>query len=579
VPSQEFDKKGGSHRRGGRKGGSRRRQADEKPLPEVSAQHRSRLKATLDQGSFIIFDIETTGGNPEKNGITEIFALRWHKGQVGDSFYSLVNPGIPIPPIVRRMTGINNAMVKGAPPISKVMPEFIEFIGDDVLVSHNTIGDMKFVRHFAERHAKPCDNFFMCTHLLVEKLVSEAPDKSLKGLAKFFDLKAGDLHRAEADAWLTLELFKVLTRRLEDRSVRTIEAGIRLQGDLESSARLGWAIKAESIRSLPHGPGVYYLYDHERRLLFLSAASSVSRDVAKFERYSQVPRSLLRTVLKSYDIQVQRMPNIYAAMLHECEGVATSSLQFDPVDWHQRGVTALHLSEVGGVIKLGVGQIPEGTRHAWGPVRDRKVAHELLDLIAQTLGLAVQKHSVILSEHLVPVLTALIEGRLEDLIREDKRSLLSIRMLWQSERRKAAQQRLAFARKLHLVRVPGWLRPLLDQHGVIIVPDEGTGTWQVHTIIGARPRAVQMIRGDWEHKFHLAGFGKRILDRIAKEQASVLKTPLTALEAAKVNATLWWLQTAGQRQDGLFLSITQMVERLQKPPELSEREPSAEDTE
>ncbi|MFN9971741.1 MAG: PolC-type DNA polymerase III, partial [Phycisphaerae bacterium] len=65
----------------------------------------------LEKGAYIAFDIETTGGNPEKNGITEIFALRYREGVIVDTFYSMVNPGVAIPPIVRRMTGITNKMV------------------------------------------------------------------------------------------------------------------------------------------------------------------------------------------------------------------------------------------------------------------------------------------------------------------------------------------------------------------------------------------------------------------------------------------------------------------------------------
>ena len=80
-------------------------------MPQATAHMRELLAKTLDQGNYIVFDIETTGGNPDKNGITEIFAIKYSGGEAGDTFYSLVNPRIPIPPIVRRMTGINNKMV------------------------------------------------------------------------------------------------------------------------------------------------------------------------------------------------------------------------------------------------------------------------------------------------------------------------------------------------------------------------------------------------------------------------------------------------------------------------------------
>ena len=84
------------------------------------------LEKPLDKINCVVFDIETTGGNPERNGITEIFAIHFVKGKVGATFHSLVDPGIRIPPIVRRMTGITNRMVKKEPVIEEVMPKFLD---------------------------------------------------------------------------------------------------------------------------------------------------------------------------------------------------------------------------------------------------------------------------------------------------------------------------------------------------------------------------------------------------------------------------------------------------------------------
>ena len=87
-------------------------------------------------------------------------------------------------------------------------------------------------------------NYYLCTHLLVEKLYPEAPDKSLKGLAEYFDIEiaGGQLHRATADAYITLELFKILSDSLIGKGFDTIVKGIRYQGDYESGMRLGWSI-------------------------------------------------------------------------------------------------------------------------------------------------------------------------------------------------------------------------------------------------------------------------------------------------------------------------------------------------
>ena len=96
------------------------------------------LNISLKEGRYTIFDIETTGGNPERNGITEIFALRFHNGEVIDTFYSMVNPKVRIPPIVRRMTGITDKMVRDAPSIECIMPRFVDFIENDICKIKNT---------------------------------------------------------------------------------------------------------------------------------------------------------------------------------------------------------------------------------------------------------------------------------------------------------------------------------------------------------------------------------------------------------------------------------------------------------
>ena len=144
-------------------------------MKKLSPTSASRLQAppllphslSLSEASFIVFDIETTGGNPSANGITEICALRFHKGAVQDTFYTLVNPETPIPGLIRKMTGITPDMVKDAPVIASILPELLAFVGNSILVSHNTQGDLTFLRYFALKHQKvTLENFYLCTHLL-----------------------------------------------------------------------------------------------------------------------------------------------------------------------------------------------------------------------------------------------------------------------------------------------------------------------------------------------------------------------------------------------------------------------------
>jgi DNA polymerase III epsilon subunit family exonuclease len=546
---------GRGRRRKGQRRGGRRRELD--PALPTSAETVERLHSALGEGRYIVFDIETTGGNPEKNGITEIFAIRYVGGEIEGTFYSMVNPGIPIPPIVRRMTGINNAMVKNAPRIDEVMPGFVEFVGGDVFVSHNTIGDMKFIRYFAKEGAGVAlDNFYLCTHLLVEKLVPEAPDKSLKGLAEHFKLGTGELHRAEADAYVTLDLFKVLLEKLGRRNVRRIDEAVRLQGDMESAMRLGWGVKPEAFEAIPQGPGVFRLFDHDGKLLFLSSAPHLDREVQKLLQFGQLPRQLLRLVLRSYDIKGTRSPNAFAAMLEECDALGAESLAFHPVAWHQRQIQALFLAEHPEGLRIGIGALEEGTRHAFGPVRDRRVAGEMVEELARALDRKVGRDGLVVPMELESDLIAFFSGRLEgELAAVDKRRR-SVKLWFRPAERRALAQRakimksmLSFSRQLRLA-------PLLERTGLLLVPDKQGGTWQVHSIIGSRPRHVTTVRGEPDQKLRQGGLGTGLAEQLAAERATLAGQALGPEEAQRVNATLWWLFNG--RGDSRFLPLAEL---------------------
>ena len=89
------------------------------------------------EDTFVVFDIETTGFSPKKNKIIEIGAVKVVDGRITDKFSSFVNPDVPIPFDIEKLTGINDSMVLSYPKIDVILPQFLEFVGDAVLVAHN----------------------------------------------------------------------------------------------------------------------------------------------------------------------------------------------------------------------------------------------------------------------------------------------------------------------------------------------------------------------------------------------------------------------------------------------------------
>ena len=109
------------------------------------------VQTTLEEGiplrevTFVVVDLETTGGSPRDSRITEIGGVRVHGGETEGIFQALVDPGEPIPPYVAYLTGIDDRLVHGEPPIEAVLPAFLEFARGAVFVAHNARFDFTFV--------------------------------------------------------------------------------------------------------------------------------------------------------------------------------------------------------------------------------------------------------------------------------------------------------------------------------------------------------------------------------------------------------------------------------------------------
>ena len=143
----------------------------------------NREIATTD---FVVFDLETTGAKAPPCRITEIGAYRVRDGKVTEEFQTLVNPETPIPPFITGLTGISDDMVKDAPLFADVVHDFLNFIGDSVLVAHNSGFDMRFLNHeigriFEDyRMANPC----LCTVQLSRRLLPDITNHKLKTVAE-----------------------------------------------------------------------------------------------------------------------------------------------------------------------------------------------------------------------------------------------------------------------------------------------------------------------------------------------------------------------------------------------------------
>jgi DNA polymerase-3 subunit epsilon len=174
----------------------------------------SLASAYRGKGVFIAFDLETTGLDPAQDEIAEIGAVKFDRRGLIGHFSTLINPGIPMPPEAGRVNGITDRMLAGKPSLDEVLPDFLRFIGEGILVAHNAPFDCGFINAGLQwrfdRGTAPfpqLPNPVVDTLIYARKRFPGQPNYKLGSLAAFLGIESGDAHRAEDDARVCMEIF------------------------------------------------------------------------------------------------------------------------------------------------------------------------------------------------------------------------------------------------------------------------------------------------------------------------------------------------------------------------------------
>lgn len=178
------------------------------------------MKEILLESTFVSIDIETTGFDEKSADIIEIACVRVECGVITEKFSSLVNPGYLLPERVVKLTGITNAMIVGKPNIYEVLPKFLKFIGNSIIVGHNVEKDMAFIdKAYRVLYGKRFKHPHICTLSLAKNILPHIKKYSLKDLADYFNIKYKRLHRAlddaETTAYVFIELLNLLWNQLK----------------------------------------------------------------------------------------------------------------------------------------------------------------------------------------------------------------------------------------------------------------------------------------------------------------------------------------------------------------------------
>lgn len=164
---------------------------------------------------FISFDLETTGFISSVDQIVEIGAIRYIDGQVDAIFATLVDPKMQIPEAASRVNGITNEMVAGKPTIDRLLPQFAEFCGDDIVVAHNAPFDFQFLAADIIKHESPAPRgVVLDTCTMARKIFPGLPNYKLGTLVQHLNIESTQFHRAEEDANYCGVLFTKMIQKM-----------------------------------------------------------------------------------------------------------------------------------------------------------------------------------------------------------------------------------------------------------------------------------------------------------------------------------------------------------------------------
>ncbi len=243
-------------------------------LKEIVENSRNQSLADV----YVVFDLETTGFSPVNNRIIEIGAVKVVKGQITERFSAFVNPEVPIPFEIEKLTGIRDDMVMDAPKVEEILPKFMEFCQGVVMVAHNAGFDMSFISKNCQRQGLACDYTVVDTVALARVLLPALNRFKLDTVAKALNVSLDNHHRAVDDAACTAEIFVKFITMLKERGAETLDAVNRLS-----------MASRDSIKKMPsHHAIILAKNDLGRTNLYRLVSSS---HLEYFHRQPRIPKS------------------------------------------------------------------------------------------------------------------------------------------------------------------------------------------------------------------------------------------------------------------------------------------------
>lgn len=266
--------------------------------------------------SYAITDIETSGGNPRIDRITEICIHLFDGEKIIDTFSTLINPEVSIPYNIIRITGITNEMVRNAPKFHEVAKRIVEITQNAVFVAHNVRFDYGFIqkefRNLGYTYSRPQ----LCTVKLSQKVLPGQTSYGLENLCRSLEITNQKAHRAYGDATATVKLFEILlakSKQQEDLDEVLTEqiAEVRLPPNLPK----------QIFEDLPDETGVYYFHDVTGKVIYVGKSNGIKYRVKSHFHEAHKTQRTLRMIEEIHDVSYELCGSELIALLKENEEI------------------------------------------------------------------------------------------------------------------------------------------------------------------------------------------------------------------------------------------------------------------
>lgn len=264
---------------------------------------------------YTIIDIETTGGDPKVDRITEI-AIYLHDGEkVIDTFVSLVNPEMPIPAFITGITGIDNEMVRSAPKFYEIAKRIVEITEGAIFVAHNVRFDYSFVQKEFRNLGYTFSRKQLCTVKLSRKLIPGHKSYSLSKLAPALGIKNEASHRAFGDATATVELFEMLLAIQSGTSI-----SLSLQQEI-AQVKLPPHLDPVKLDQLSEETGVYFFHGKQGDIIYVGKSTNIRKRILSHFQGAHKSNRTMEMINSIHDISTEETGSELIALLRENEEI------------------------------------------------------------------------------------------------------------------------------------------------------------------------------------------------------------------------------------------------------------------